>query len=114
MSKSIASDGLVRKMLIPVDDADVADVAALVAAPGRVVAAVEVELAELRAHESRPGLAAAAVSMAKILDLPRAVTSHASAAKQLSALLETLHKVADVPKPRLAVIQQMTERPGAG
>lgn len=52
------------------------------------------------------------VSMALVLDRPGCVTSHASAAKQLAALLETLHQGADTRQGRLAAVQKMTERGG--
>ncbi|MDT5370068.1 MAG: hypothetical protein QOC62_4499 [Mycobacterium sp.] len=50
--------------------------------------------------------------MALVLDRPGCVTSHASAAKQLAALLETLHQGADTRQGRLAAVQKMTERGG--
>jgi hypothetical protein len=76
-----------------------------------VVAAVELELASLGAHESRPGLSAACVSMAMILDRPGCVTTHPSASNQLQVLLEVLRQ-RSVPAGRLAAVQRMTERGG--
>lgn len=77
-----------------------------------MVRAVELELASLGAHERRPGLAAACVSMAQILDRPGCVTTHPSAARQLSTILDELRQSADTRQGRLAAVQKMTERGG--
>jgi hypothetical protein len=59
--------------------------------PGPVESGVEAEIAGLA--ESRPGLAAAALALARILDNPRAVSSQPAAAKVLTALQEKLRSV---------------------
>lgn len=73
--------------------------------PGRAVAAVEAEIAALGAH-GRRGLAAAAIAMPAILDDPRHVPTHPTAAAQLAAILDTLHghrvRPDDIGQPRLA------------
>jgi len=74
--------------------------------PGRAVAAVEAEIAALGAH-GRRGLAAAAIAMAAILDDPRHVPTQPAAARQLAAILDTLHRHRVRPG-RLAAVQAMT------
>jgi len=76
--------------------------------PGRVEAGVQAELAGLA--QSRPGLAAAALALARILDNPRAVSSQPAAAKTLVVLLDRLFSAS--PRSRrggLAVVRTMTE-----
>lgn len=58
--------------------------------PGPVQSGVKAEIAEVA--ESRPGLAAAALALARILDNPKAVSSQPAAARQLVAILGTLSK----------------------
>ena len=58
--------------------------------PGRVVAAVQIELDAVGALESRPSLAACALAKAAILDNPLAITSQPAAARQLFAILDEL------------------------
>jgi len=45
------------------------------------------------AAQARPGLAQAALALARVLDNPKAVNQHAAAAKVLSALLDKLRAV---------------------
>jgi hypothetical protein len=56
--------------------------------PGPVEAGVEAEIAGLA--EARPGLAAAALALARILDNPRAISSQPPAARMLATLLDKL------------------------
>lgn len=81
--------------------------------PGRVESGVLAEL-ELLGVRGRPGLAAGAVSMARILDNPLAVGSQPAACRQLMALLGELHKCAVPRHGRLAAVQKMTQHPDAG
>jgi hypothetical protein len=53
---------------------------------------VRAELEGLAAAATHPGLAAAAVRMAAILDDPRSVPQHAQAARSLDGLLSRLHE----------------------
>ena len=57
--------------------------------PGPVEAAVQKEISGLAA-EVRPGLAQAAIAMARILDNPQATNQQPAAAKVLAALLDRL------------------------
>ena len=75
--------------------------------PNTVTAAVSLEISEIGAH-SRPGLAAAAIAMARILDNPKAVSSQPPAAKVLSALLDKLRSASGGRSGRLAVVRSMT------
>jgi hypothetical protein len=75
---------------------------------GPLVAAVRAELAALGDLTGRPGLAAAAVAMARILDHPGAVTTQPEAARQLMSLLDVLHREAAPKRGRLAAVQAMT------
>ena len=81
--------------------------------PGRVESGVAVEIDGL-ASQARPGLAQAALAVARVLDNPRAVNQHAAAAKVLSALLDKLRAVsARGRRGGLAVVRTMTEKGGA-
>lgn len=60
----------------------------------------------------RPGLAAAAMALARILDNPKAISSQPPAAAQLVHILERLRKSAAGSKPKLASVRQMTDRGG--
>jgi hypothetical protein len=60
-----------------------------------------------RAHETRPGLAAAAVSMARILDTAGAVTTHPSATRQLKMVLDELRKARGGQRGKLPSVQTM-------
>jgi hypothetical protein len=64
--------------------------------------------------EGRPGLAAAALAMARIMDNPKAVSSQPSAAKVLASLLDKLRSAsAQNRRGRLAVVRTMSDRGGA-
>jgi hypothetical protein len=76
--------------------------------PGRVEAGVEAEIAGLT--EARPGLVQAALALARVMDNPRAVSSHPAAAKVLAGLLDTLRKgAARGRRGGLAVVRALTE-----
>jgi hypothetical protein len=61
------------------------------------------------ASEARPGLAQAALAMARILDNPRAVNQQPAAAKVLGALLDKLRSgSARSPRGNLALVETMT------
>jgi hypothetical protein len=81
--------------------------------PGPVESAVEDEIGGL-AGQARPGLAQAALAMARVLDSPKAVSSQPAAAKVLAALLDKLRS-ASAPGRRggLARVRTMTEKGGA-
>jgi hypothetical protein len=74
------------------------------------VDAVRQQLDELGVIEDRPGLCAAALAMARLLDNPRAVPQHPAAAGQLVKMLGELSKAAHRPRGRLAAVQKMTKR----
>ena len=75
--------------------------------PGPVEVGVEAEIAGLT--QARPGLAAAALAMAKIMDNPAVVSSQPAAAKVLAALLDKLHSsLAQNRRGRLAVVRTLT------
>jgi hypothetical protein len=75
--------------------------------PGPVESGVQAEISGLAA-EARPGLAQAALAVARVLDNPRAVNQHAAAAKVLSALLDKLHAAsAHGRRERLAMVRAM-------
>lgn len=63
--------------------------------------------------QARPGLAAAALAMARLLDNPRAVSQQPAAAKVLAALLEKLHSASGGRRGNLALVRTMTEKGGA-
>jgi hypothetical protein len=78
--------------------------------PGPVEKAVQAELGGLAV--SRPSLAAIAVSMARILDNPRAKSTQPPAAKVLASVLDTLHKgSAQVRRGNLSLVKSMTTSP---
>lgn len=52
---------------------------------------MEAEIAGLTVN--RPGLAQAAIALARIMENPRAVSSQPAAAKVLASLLDKLHSV---------------------
>ncbi|HWY00533.1 MAG TPA: hypothetical protein VNY55_11810 [Mycobacterium sp.] len=81
------------------------------AGPGPVELAVEVEIAGLA--EARPGLAQIALSLAKILDNPRAVNQQPAAAAKLADILDRLRMGADARRSKLASVRQMTAKTGA-
>jgi hypothetical protein len=71
---------------------------------------VRAELATMSAADSRPGLVAGALAMARILDNPRLATTHPSANRQLWQTLERIRLSSHTAKGRLAVVSQMTNR----
>jgi hypothetical protein len=76
--------------------------------PGPVESGVTAEISGLAA-EARPGLAQAAIALARILDSPRAVNQQPAAAKVLGTLLERLHSAsAHRHRGRLAVVRAMS------
>jgi hypothetical protein len=80
---------------------------------GPVESGVTVEIDGLAA-QARPGLAQAALALARVLDNPRAVNQHAAAAKVLSVLLDKLRAAsARGRRGGLAVVRTMTEKGGA-
>jgi hypothetical protein len=80
--------------------------------PGPVEAGVAVEIDGLAA-QARPGLAQAALALARVLDNPRAVNQHAPAAKVLSVLLDKLRAAsAGGRRGGLALVRTMTEKGG--
>ena len=75
--------------------------------PGPVESGVEAEIAGLA--EARPGLAQAALALARVLDNPKAVSSHPPAAKVLAALLDKLRSASARGRSgRLAVVRAMS------
>jgi hypothetical protein len=86
-----------------------APVAAESAEPGRVELGVEAEIAGLAQAVLRPGLAQAALELARVLDNPRALGQKAAASKALAELLGVLHKGTDVRKSRLASVRAMSK-----
>lgn len=78
-----------------------------------VESAVSVEVEGLGA-DPQPGLVAAALALARILDNPKAVSTQPAAAKVLVALLEKLRSVATRGhRGSLAVVRTMTKKGGA-
>jgi hypothetical protein len=67
--------------------------------------AVRAELAPLPTTVTRPGLTAAAMAMAKILDDPKAGPHHASAARSLGDILARLHSSRDHSGGKLAALR---------
>ena len=74
---------------------------------GAVVAAVRDELDTAPAAAQRPGLAAAALALAAILDDPQHVAVQPAAARQLVTILGTLSKRTQ-RNGKLAVVKSMT------
>jgi hypothetical protein len=77
-----------------------------------VEAAVRAEVQEF-GSAVRPGLVAAAIAMARVLDNPKAVSSQPPAAGQLVNILNQLRKSAGGVKPKLAAVRQMIKDDGA-
>lgn len=69
--------------------------------------AVSLEISGL-GDTTRPGLAAAALSLAALLDNPRATSSKPAAAGALTNILNQLRKSAAGGKPKLASVRQMS------
>ena len=81
---------------------------------GPVESAVAAELHTLHTVTDRPGVAQIALSLARILDNPKAVSSQPAAAKVLSTMLDKLRAVsARGRRGGLAVVRTMTEKGGA-
>jgi hypothetical protein len=74
---------------------------------GRVESAVQMEIEALGAS-ARPGLAEAAVALARIMDNPKAVSTQPAAAGKLSDILEQLRKNSAGKKSKLASVRAMT------
>jgi hypothetical protein len=80
------------------------------AVPGPVEAGVQAEIGGI-ATQARQGLAAMALSLAQLMDDPRAVNQKSAAAKVLTSLLEKLHEVgARGRHGHLAAVRTMTRR----
>lgn len=74
---------------------------------GAVESAVSLEIEQLVAHP-RPGLEAAALALARVLDNPKATSTKPAAAAKLAHLLDTLRK-SSVSRPKLASVRRMTK-----
>jgi hypothetical protein len=80
--------------------------------PGRVELGVQAEI--IGVADVRPGLAAIALCMARLLDNPRAVNQAPAAAKVLASLLDKLHSAsARGRRGRLALVRTMSDQGGA-
>jgi hypothetical protein len=87
-----------------------ADFNGLHESPGPVEAGVQAEIGGL-GTDARPGLAQAALAMARILDTPTAVNQQPAAAKVLTALLDKLGSTsARGRRGGLALVKSMTPR----
>lgn len=75
---------------------------------GSVVAEVQREIDGLASADAHPGLVAAALRMAFVLDTPEAVTQWPQATSRLADLLETLGKGGTKKRGRLAAVRDMT------
>ena len=76
---------------------------------GPVESAVQAELHTLDAASDRPGLAQAALALARILDNPKAINQQPAAAKVLAGLLGELRKgSAQRRRGNLALVKSMT------
>jgi hypothetical protein len=73
-----------------------------------VAGAVRRELSMLNTPESKPGLAAGCLAMARILDDPLALAQHPAAMARMTEALEKLRKGADASKGRLASVRKMS------
>jgi hypothetical protein len=78
---------------------------------GPVEIAVSEEIDGL-ASQARPGLAAAALAIARVLDNPRAVNQQPAAAKVLISMLEKLRSASPAGRRGLAVVREMTKKGG--
>ena len=76
--------------------------------PGRVEAAVGKEIEGLPLAAARPALVETAVSLAKILDNPRAVSQQPAAAGKLVDILDRLHKGSVARRGGLRAVKAMT------
>ena len=106
-----------RQRGLPVDPPDppvlnVVDSQPVSSLNGSVVAAVRAELNAVPAAAERPGLAAAALALAAILDDHQHVAVQPAAARQLAAILGTLSKPTQ-RRGKLAVVKSMTNQRAA-
>jgi hypothetical protein len=62
------------------------------------------------AAQARPGLAQAALAIARLLDNPKAVNQQPAAAKVLISMLEKLRSASPAGRRGLAVVRTMTEK----
>lgn len=69
--------------------------------------AVQAEIEGLALAVSRPGIAQAALTMARVLDNRLAVAQHPQAANRLAELLAMLHKGGDARAGRLASVKKL-------
>ncbi|MGO8963739.1 hypothetical protein [Mycobacterium sp.] len=82
------------------------------AARGPVESGVAAEISDLAA-EVRPGLAQAALALARILDNPKVVNQQPAAAKVLAGMLDRLRSAsAHGRRGGLALVRTMTEKGG--
>jgi hypothetical protein len=87
-------------------------VAAAEPGPGPVEIGVSEEIDGLAA-QARPGLAAAALCLARLLDNPKAISQQPAAAKVLISMLEKLRAAsARGRRGNLSVVKSMTEKGG--
>jgi hypothetical protein len=83
------------------------------AGPGPVEAATQQEINGLTA-QTRPGLVAIALAMARILDSAKVASAQPAAAKVLASALDTLHRAsAQGRRGNLALVRTMTQKGGA-
>ena len=73
-----------------------------------VEAEVRAQLAELSATTTRRGEVAAAITMARLLDNPRAIAQHPAATGRLVEIIERLRKGSDRKTGKLAAVRKMT------
>lgn len=82
-----------------------------VVVPGPVEIGVTEEIDGL-ASQARPGLAAAALCIARLMDNPRAINQQPAAAKVLISMLEKLRSASPAGRRGLAVVREMTKKGG--
>ena len=80
--------------------------------PGPVEAGVTAEIDGL-AGQARPGIAQAALALARLMDNPRAVNQQPAAAKVLISMLDKLRSASPAGRRGLAVVREMTKKGGA-
>lgn len=82
--------------------------------PGPVESAVKAEISRLSQAEARPGLAQAALALARIMDNPKAVNQQPAAAAKLADILDKLRAAAaQGRRGNLALVRTMTKKGGA-
>lgn len=74
---------------------------------GLVGSAVLDEIDAMGTH-TRPGLAAAALALARVLDNPKAMSTQPAAARVLITTLDKLHSSLTQPRGRLACVRALT------